>query len=520
MLLRLLKLQFSNLVNLNPYGQRFIEWGFSRYNSLKLIFINFKVSGANFNSRITKSLFLEYNQNRSSGPKSKICYAPFNNLHFQMNGDVSACSFNYDLFLGNVFQQSITSIWNGISAQEIRNKLGNFDLEKCQTCSSVIQAKNFMSFPASKYDEYGSEKFTFPSQISFELSNKCNFECIMCNEDFSSSIASKKGIPHNPYKDYPESFYEEFTTFAKHIRIATFIGGEPLLIKQYYRIWQIILQENKKCRIHIQTNGSTLPKSFLSLLKSSQFDLGFSMDACNKDLFEKIRLNSNFDEVLKNFETIIGLRSQHDIFINLNFCPLTENWENIPDMIIFANKYNVSLKIVNVDNPKHLALSSQTKHYLEGVYQFLESNLNKVCDETTIIRKRNYKSYANFLSYVLSLIKEADRRIMYMDQRKLMSLDESLSDLFNCIQVLKNFKNFNNSDKELIYNSISNYVSKLTHNQEIQRNVINRFIYSLKISEHPGDGKESRVVEDGLKLGYRILYEYYLLESTQNNESS
>ena len=84
----------------------------------------------------------------------------------------------------------------------------------------------------------------------------------------------------------------------------------------------------------------------------------------------------------------------------------------------------------------------------------------------------------------------------------------------------KNFKNFNNSDKELIYNSISNYVSKLTHNQEIQRNVINRFIYSLKISEHPGDGKESRVVEDGLKLGYRILYEYYLLESTQNNESS
>jgi len=76
-------------------------------------------------STISLDKIKDYNKHRAFGPMKRICYAPFTNLHFQMNGDVSACSFNYDYTIGNIHHQTIKEIWFGDKANEFRSTLAN-----------------------------------------------------------------------------------------------------------------------------------------------------------------------------------------------------------------------------------------------------------------------------------------------------------------------------------------------------------------------------------------------------------
>ncbi|MBK7503764.1 MAG: SPASM domain-containing protein [Bacteroidetes bacterium] len=97
-------------------------------------------STINHNSITVKDI-KKYNQQRPFGPKKRICYAPFNNLHFQINGEITSCSFNYDFVLGNIHTSTIKEIWNGEKAADFRSTLACFNLEKCASCKAFYYLK-------------------------------------------------------------------------------------------------------------------------------------------------------------------------------------------------------------------------------------------------------------------------------------------------------------------------------------------------------------------------------------------
>lgn len=460
---------------------------------------------------INKELAVEFNKNRPYGPKKKICYAPFNNLHFQINGNVSACSFNYDFIIGNVNENTIKEIWAGKKAQVFREKLGNYNFELCKSCEHVLTAKNFNSFPPLKYDMYADDDINYPNQMSFEMSDLCNYECVMCSENFSSLIRKRKGFTPQKFS-YPERFFTELQEFLPHLKMTTFIGGEPLLIKAYFRIWEDILKVNNKCTIHIQTNASYLPPRFLEMLESGQFDVGISLDATEKETFEKIRINSNFEEVIENINILKSYMDRNKVNLNLNFCPLTQNWQEIPKIIHYANNLNIPLKIVNVENPRNLSLQHRNASYLTQIISYLEINTN--FNPNGIIQEKNVQSYKQYIGQLKYLQKAAIEREKYFSENYL-KISEKFRELFKTSNL---FNNFNIEQRNELQNNIISYIDELiSENKQLKNRTIFRVYYALFRFKHTNNGDASTNFEYGQNILKGVIKEFYLLEKEEFN---
>lgn len=424
---------------------------------------------------VSPNTVLEYNQNRLYGPKKRICYAVYNNLHFNMNGDVFSCSFNADMHLGNINKNSIMEIWNGRAVHGFRKVMSDYNMDKCLSCKEVLHAKNYSSFPGLKYDMFSSETTEMPTQMSFEMSDLCNFACIMCSEEFSSAIKKKKNISLQK-NQFTDAFIDQLDEFIPHLKIATFIGGEPLMIKSYFKIWEKIVALNPECQIHIQTNGSILNERFLHLLELGNFEIGVSIDSLKKDIFEKIRLNADFDVVMENINTLLAYHQKGKITLNFNFCPLTENWMEIPQMVDFANKCGVSLKIIHVLSPYNLAIINRKPAYLKMVFDYLDTSV--INNPSTIVSKVNRKVFDDFKTNVRFYYQESIKREEYINDIAQLLLEDVVGKLSGEVAVHVRFKTFSDvAKKELLKKT---FILFYKESDVVQKRVMAHMLYLLK----------------------------------------
>lgn len=447
--------------------------------SLKANFTNFEYPKETDLPSISYETIISYNKERDFGPKKRICYAPYNNMHFKIDGEIAACSFNRETLIGNINEESIHAVWFGKTAQQLRNNLGNYNLDKCFGCKLVLESGNYRSFPANKYDYFSSDNALYPTQMSFETSNLCNLECVMCDEELSSSIRKNKAkLP--PLKDmYPPDFLEQLKEFIPHLSIATFIGGEPLLIKRYYHIWEEIIKTNPSCNIHLQTNATYLPQKFLSLLDSGQFDIGISLEGCTKETYEKIRIRGNFDIVEQNIKRLVELNKKGKIYLNFNFCPLTLNWHEVPLMLNYANYFNVPLKILNVETPRNLSLKFKNTDYLKNVLNYL---INFKFDEegNDLFSKRNRESYNYFIKTIESYIQDAVKRENYFSIHKydsISELEKTIIEDFNKSNVLSYITE---QDRTSYGIKLNQFIQEKSELESIRKKALLRFSYFFK----------------------------------------
>jgi hypothetical protein len=72
---------------------------------------------------------------------------------------------------------------------------------------------------------------------------------------------------------------------------------------------------------------------------------------------------------MSNFEWFKDYGNRKKLPLNIPVCPLTQNWNRIPEIIRFANKNNVSVNFVYVDRPFSLALSYSTPEFFDNILE-------------------------------------------------------------------------------------------------------------------------------------------------------
>ena len=116
------------------------------------------------------------------------CAMLWQSTHILYNGDVSACcrDYNGELIVGNIFNQSITEIWNG----DIYNKYRNMHLRKdvakipsCRDCYSTVHEAGILM---NNYIQYIINKFPGQSDVFYEkcIMNRLNYLNDYFSEDF------------------------------------------------------------------------------------------------------------------------------------------------------------------------------------------------------------------------------------------------------------------------------------------------------------------------------------------------
>jgi radical SAM protein with 4Fe4S-binding SPASM domain len=340
---------------------------------------------------INKSIAKKFKKS-TAGRYKLLCYAPFNTLRFNEDGNVTTCCLNTEDVLGNLFENSLTEIINGEERKSLQKRIKSRDLpEGCRFCTDDFLNENFDDV-ASKWYPPVRIKHNMPVNLEFKTSLKCNLNCIMC----SNSYRVNNNQESNYYK-YGQSFRNEIRELIPNLVNTTFNGGEPLIIDLYYDIWEDIIRINPKSLITVHTSLSVLPLRFKQLLEKGNFRIVASIDSFVPDVYENIRQNAKFSTVKSNLEYI---QSKHENAIGLNFCPMVTNWEEIPDFITYCNTHKMEFNFSIVYFPFTESLFNASPktynerlRYLKNAYNNMPEGENNLKLKSFIIRLEYYQEH-------------------------------------------------------------------------------------------------------------------------------
>jgi MoaA/NifB/PqqE/SkfB family radical SAM enzyme len=344
----------------------------------------------------------EKTRNLSHQTVRSLCYAPFTNLFFDRLGDARVCCWNWKVPVGNVLRDTMDEMWNGPRINELREKLAVYELAKgcefCefQTADGVLggaKMTQFDRFPVSSlYPEW-------PKQIEFSISNACNLECVMCDGNHSSAIrAHRENRPPMP-RLYSDAFLESMRPYLAHLAHAKFLGGEPFLVSEHFRIWDMMLEDGLTTPCHVTTNGTQYNDRIQRYLDRLRFAFAISLDAATKETYEAIRVNASFDEVMANSQRFRQYARERKTAFGFTFCLMRSNWQEFGQLCLMADEWDANVSINTVHKPASLGIYTlpvaELRLVLDGLERqageldrWLIHNKNVWFDEVERIRAR------------------------------------------------------------------------------------------------------------------------------------
>lgn len=361
------------------------------------------------------NLFKSRKKDKIDVNNSLVCQAPFKSIRFEHSGKVIASCYNRGYILGEFPKDSLKSIWFGQKLQDLRENLyqNNFSLG-CQTCERNITNGNRSASGAAEYDylQQWENLSGFPVMFDFEIGSTCNFECIMCSGEYSSSIRKNregKSVYEAPFEENIDLFVEQLVPFLPQLKEMRFVGGEPFLMRSHYKIWDKVLEINPKIQLNITTNGSILNKRVQNMLEKGNFKVSVSLDSIVKETFEAIRINSDFDEVFSNAKFFQKLNNERGHVMNYNLCVMRQNWHEIPEYFLYCNSNEIQVVLHTVEFPLHCAIWNLPSENLREIVALYDSIVfDSVNDDE--ISKKNINTFKSLSDQIRSWYKFAENK--------------------------------------------------------------------------------------------------------------
>jgi radical SAM protein with 4Fe4S-binding SPASM domain len=215
-----------------------------------------------------------------------------------------------------------------------------------------------------------------PTYLWIEPTNICNLRCVMCPQSSPKMGSQKKGMMDlNEFK----KIVNEASSFVYEIEL--FFGGESLLHKDFFSMTKYA--KSKGIRVVLHTNATLLDrKKAYQLLNSGVDVVSFSFDGYDKETYEKLRVNANFENTLNNITEFLNQKK----------------------VLKMKTPYTI-LQILESPNVTSLDKAEQ-----ESKKKKFLSNLNQRFDELFIARMHSWGGK-------ISQIKEENSNLIYMPCR-------------------------------------------------------------------------------------------------------
>lgn len=138
-----------------------------------------------------------------------------------------------------------------------------------------------------------------PSQITFEITRKCNLKCTYCYPHRKDL----KGISH---PDIDPLFIYNMKDEISKANVITFSGfGEPLLNKEIFNFIDFIRKNNDHCEISVPTNGTYfIPPEQIKILSENKVGILVSLDSTIQEIQDITRPNTSVDYIMENIKYI------------------------------------------------------------------------------------------------------------------------------------------------------------------------------------------------------------------------
>ena len=317
------------------------------------------------------------------------CKAPFANMYFTIQGEVSPC-WKLPGYCDNWSpDRSIAKIWFGHKFEKYRNALEkNIFLNRCKECEKNINdgvwalAKAYEDLPIKQY----------PSMMELELSNQCNLECLMCSGKLSSGIRKNRDkLPPLPMI-YDDSFREQLHEFIPHLNELRFNGGEPFAQKIVLDICDDVARINPSLKINVATNGTVINKRVRHIMDNNNLHINISIDSLIASRYEEIRINGNFEKLMENTTKFYQYCKDNNSELSIMVNPMRNNWEEMVTFVNFTEGLDINLWFNTILYPKQYALWNLPSDELNKIYYRMKVQLDEL-DESS----RNYEIFEHLV---------------------------------------------------------------------------------------------------------------------------
>lgn len=294
-----------------------------------------------------------YDATRDLGNKGfrAACYAPVTSMYLDPAGDVRACCQNVEHVLGNVAERSLKEIWHGQAAEELRLAMIAYDLSLgCRFCQWQFDDGNHRRALAHDFDGLvvPPPPTGWPQRLELAISNTCNLECIMCDGDLSSRIRSRReGRPPLPHV-YDDRFFDDLAEFLPHLVEVRFLGGEPFLAAETFRVWDLMIDLGLHTPCKVTTNGTRWNDRVERVLDHFPVSVAISLDGVSRETIESIRQGASFDVVMDNLERFARYTRARGTELGLTFCLMRQNWHEFADYLLLADSWGAQVGVNTV----------------------------------------------------------------------------------------------------------------------------------------------------------------------------
>ena len=254
----------------------------------------------------------------------------------------------------------------------------------------------------------GKEKINlgYPPYLLVEPVSTCNLRCPFCFQT-DKSFTKKPHMGIMKFELFTKIIDEADKLKIGAVTLAS--RGEPTLHKELDKMLDYLGTKKNIFEIKLNTNGSFLNEKIChSIFKNNLSQVVISADHYIKDDYEKLRVNSNFEIIVKNVDFLFNLRkknypnSRTEIRVSgidnekrLDKTKFKNFWINRSDHV--TSSYPLE-RWNTYSNPVHEEINDACENFWDRLYIWFDGKYNP-CDA-------DYKSYLSFGNFTNYSIKE------------------------------------------------------------------------------------------------------------------
>jgi MoaA/NifB/PqqE/SkfB family radical SAM enzyme len=330
---------------------------------------------------------LHARRDRRGKPVKALCYAPYTQLSFDPTGAASVCCLSRMAPVGNVATRTLDAIWNGPEVAAFRAAMERDEMPPgCDACRWELEAGNVAKHPLLDFDDTPIHPgYAWPTKLEFAISNQCNLACVHCRPGLSSKLEERAGLPPSP-RLFGEAFFAQLAPFLEHARELSFLGGEPFLQEECFRIFEMLIERKLRPAVFVTTNGTVWNQRVERVLAHLPVDIAVSLDGATPKTIRAVRVLARPEIVLRNVERFreyalrrLGGRVRPDQhLISLNFAMMRRNWTEMADLFLMAEELACRVWVTPVQEPREQSLFSLPPRALVAVHERLQRQSERV----------------------------------------------------------------------------------------------------------------------------------------------
>jgi organic radical activating enzyme len=266
---------------------------------------------------------------------TNVCQLPDRTVTIDHSGNCFLCICEgwLPISVGHIMEfNSLEDIWQNNLAKTLQKDISDKKFTWCSVDQCGIREGNMLQ----------QQYF-----VGINVDESCNLQCPSCRIGL---IRKDKGPEYEKKVSWTNYIVKLLENFTDPCHVTMSGNGDPLA-SRVYRSFVLNMKPMKNITFQFKTNGllmrKLLPKS---PILSQITEYSISVDAGERDTYEKVRLGGTWEQLIDNLNWVKETAQRYSASVHLNFCFQNSNYNSVSAFADVCKQYGFDGQIRRVED--------------------------------------------------------------------------------------------------------------------------------------------------------------------------